>query len=247
MVRARYRQFMLDDSAVERALAILAHPDDVDFGAAGTVANWTDRRVRVTYCIVTDGDAGGFDVAVPRDTIATIRRQEQTAAAKEVGVEDLVFLGYPDGRVQVTLELRRDLARVIRQVRPQRVIVQRPDRNFTRIYASHPDHMAAGEAALCAVYPDARNPFTFTELMDEGLEPWSVPEVWMLGGPEPNHAEDITAQLDRKIAALMRHESQHVDPKRIEEIVRGWGTSNAIQFGLGEARSAEVFQVLDTR
>jgi len=238
---------MLQDSEVERALVVTAHPDDVDFGAAGTVANWTDAGIEVTYCIVTDGDPGGFDPGIPRDAIAGIRRQEQTLAAKEVGVSELTFLGYPDGRLEPTLGLRRDLARVIRQVRPQRVVIQPPERNFNRIYASHPDHLAAGEAALCAVYPDARNPFTFTELVDEGLEAWSVAEVWMMGGPNPQHPIDITAQIDRKIAALMCHESQHVDPKRIEEIVRAWGASNAVQFGLGEGRVVEAFQIIETR
>lgn len=238
---------MLADSEVERVLAITAHPDDVDFGAAGTVAAWTDAGIHVTYCIVTDGDAGGFDPAVPRDAIAGIRRAEQTAAAKEVGVHDLVFLGYPDGRLMPTLELRRDLSRVIRQVRPQRVICQCPERNFNRIYASHPDHLAAGEAALCAVYPDARNPFTFTELIAEGLEAWTVQEVWMSGGPNPQHAVDITDQLDRKIAALMRHESQLPDPSRIEGIVRSWGATQAAQFGLGDGRAAETFQIIDTK
>jgi LmbE family N-acetylglucosaminyl deacetylase len=238
---------MLEDAQVERVLVVTAHPDDVDFGAAGTVATWTDQGIHVSYCIVTDGDAGGFDPSVPREAIAGIRRQEQTAAAKEVGVADLVFLGHPDGRLQPTLELRRDLSRVIRQVRPQRVVAQCPERNFARIYASHPDHLAAGEAALCAVYPDARNPFTFTELIAEGLEAWSVSEVWMMGGPNPQHPVDITAQLDRKIAALLRHESQHVDPQRVESLVRSWGAAQAIQFNLGDGRAVEAFQVLDTR
>src|SRR5262245_61473363 len=129
---------MLQDNEVERALVVTAHPDDVDFGAAGTVANWTDSGIAVTYCIVTDGDAGGFDPDTPRHAIAGIRRQEQTRTGKEVGVSDLVFLGYPDGRLEATLTLRRDLARVIRQVRPQRVVIQCPERNFNRIYASHP-------------------------------------------------------------------------------------------------------------
>ncbi len=141
---------------VERVLVVTAHPDDVDFGAAGTVATWTDAGYEVTYCIVTDGDAGGFDPDVPRSEIAGIRQAEQRAAAAEVGVTDVRFLGYPDGRLYVTHELRRDISRVIREVRPQRVVTQSPDRNYARIYASHPDHLATGEAVLCAVYPDAR-------------------------------------------------------------------------------------------
>jgi LmbE family N-acetylglucosaminyl deacetylase len=232
--------------AVERVLVITAHPDDVDFGAAGTVSVFTEQGVDVHYCIVTDGDAGGFDHSTPRADMASIRRAEQRAAAKEVGVSELHFLGYPDGRLEVSLDLRRDISRVIRAVRPERVLCQSPERNFDRIFASHPDHLAAGEAALCAVYPDARNPFTFTELLDEGLEPWSVSEVWMMGGSRANHPIDITDHFDRKMAALMRHESQMPNPDGTRERVRAWVASTAVQFGLGEGRLAEVFQVVST-
>jgi LmbE family N-acetylglucosaminyl deacetylase len=237
---------MLDDAEVQRILVITAHPDDVDFGAAGTVANWTDAGIDVTYCVVTDGDAGGFDPTMSRQEIGPLRRREQTAAAKEVGVHDLVFLGYPDGRLQVSLELRKDLSRVIRMVRPQRVVCQSPERNYQRIFASHPDHLAAGEAALCAVYPDARNEFTFTELMAEGVAPWTVREVWMMAGPNPNRVVDVTGQLDRKIAALLCHESQHPDPDGMADRVRGWLTMTAQANGLGPGRLAEAFQVIET-
>ncbi len=238
---------MFEATEVERVLLVMAHPDDVDFGAAGSVATWTDAGIHVTYCLVTDGDAGGFDPSVPRREIAGIRRREQTAAAKEVGVDDLVFLGFPDGRVEANLELRKAISRVIRQVRPQRVVIQSPERNYQRIYASHPDHLASGEAALCAVYPDARNPFTFTELVeDEGLEAWAVEEVWMMVGAQPDRFVDITDNVDRKIAALLRHESQHTDPQRIEQMVRGWVTDTAARAGLPEGRSAEAFQVIST-
>ena len=237
---------VLDDEQVERALVVCAHPDDVDFGAAGTVATWTDAGIEVTYCLVTDGDAGGFDAAIARTEIGPMRRREQQAAAKELGVEDLVFLGYPDGRLQPTLELRCDLARVIRQVRPQRVMGQSPARNFQRIAASHPDHLAAGEATLCAVYPDARNEFAFPELMAEGLEPWIVPEVWLMGGPEPNRVVDITDQVDRKVRALLHHGSQHPDPEKMERRVRAWFADTGQRLGLAEGRSAEAFLVLET-
>ena len=109
---------MLDDGEVQRALVINAHPDDVDFSAAGTIALWTDAGIEVTYCIVTDGDAGGHDENIPRAEVAPLRRAEQTAAAKQVGVHELRFLGYPDGQVEATLALRKDLARMIRQTRP---------------------------------------------------------------------------------------------------------------------------------
>ena len=119
--------------------------------------------------------------------------------------------------------------------------------NFARIYASHPDHLAAGEAALCAVYPDARNPFTFTDLLDvEGLEPWAVPEVWMMGGPNPDTSVDVTSQVERKIAALLCHASQHTDPDGMADRVRAWLAANASSYGLPAGSYAEAFQVIDT-
>jgi len=237
---------MLNDDEIERALVIVAHPDDVDFGAAGTIASWTDHGVSVSYCVVTDGDAGGFDPSVPRRQIPAIRRAEQEAAAKVLGVEDVEFLGYPDGRLVVSLELRRDLGRVIRRVRPQRVMTQSPQRNWNRIYASHPDHMATGEAALCAVYPDARNEFTFTELLDEGFGPHTVPEVWVMGGPDPDVYIDTTDRLDRKVEALLCHVSQLPDPAGLGERMRGWGEMTAQAGGLAPGRTAEAFRVIAT-
>jgi len=238
---------LLDDEEVERALVIVAHPDDVDFGAAGTVATWTEAGIEVSYCVVTDGDAGGFDPSVPRAEIPGIRRAEQTAAAKEVGVTDLMFLGYPDGRLVTSLELRRDLARVIRQVRPQRVLCPSPERNWQRIFASHPDHLAAGEASIAAVYPDARNPFAHRELVQEGYEPWMVPEVWMMASPERNRWVDITDVLPRKLDALRSHVSQHTDADgKLEERMRGWSAMLAQEAGYPDGRLAEGFFAIDS-
>jgi LmbE family N-acetylglucosaminyl deacetylase len=238
---------VLQPTEIERALVITAHPDDVDFGAAGTVAVLTDAGVEVTYCLVTDGDAGGFDLTIPRPQMAEMRRVEQTRAAKEVGVETLIFLGHGDGRVVADLTLRRDLSRVIRQVRPQLVLTQSPVRDLNRIYASHPDHLAAAEGTIAAVYPDSRNPFAYPELIDEGLAAWTVPEVWVMGGPTPAVTVDVTEQVDRKMRALLCHETQHVDPAGTESRVRAWMLDTARQFGLPEGRSAEAFQVVDTR
>jgi LmbE family N-acetylglucosaminyl deacetylase len=238
---------MPDELAVERILVVSAHPDDVDFGAAGSVAVWTDQGIDVSYCIVTDGEAGGSDPSVSRAEMAAIRRSEQLAAAECVGVSDVRFLGFPDGRVQATIELRRDISRVIRQVRPDRVVCQSPQRNFQRIYASHPDHLAAGEATLCAVYPDARNLFAHPELMEEGLEPWTVPEVWMMVGAETNEYVDTTAVIDRKVKALLSHVSQMADADAIDNLIREWGASIAKAAGLPEGSYAEAFQRIETR
>jgi len=238
---------VLDDTEISRILVITAHPDDVDFGAAGTIARWTDAGIEVIYCVVTDGDAGGSDSSVSRGDMAALRRAEQTAAAKQVGVHDIRFLGYPDGQVEATIGLRRDLARVIRQVRPDRVVCPSPDRNYVRVGTSHPDHRAVGAAALDAVYPDARNPFAFPELLaDEGLDAWTAREVWISGGPTPNHYMDVTQTFGRKLAALRAHESQVGHRTGLEDMLRGWLARAAAQGGLPEGRLAEVFQVLDT-
>lgn len=238
---------VIDD--VQRILAVVAHPDDVDFGFAGTIAQWTDAGIEVSYLIVTDGDAGGFDDGVPRAEMARLRREEQRAAAACVGVKDVRFLGYPDGRVEPTLELRRDIARVIRQVRPDRVLTQSPERNYERVYPSHPDHRAVGSATLDAVYPDARNPFACPEhLRDEGLRPWTVREVWLAGAPHPlpNHYVDITDTFDRKLAALRAHASQTAHMDDLEGMLRGWNARNAALGGLPEGRLAEGYQVIST-
>ncbi|SEK28518.1 N-acetylglucosaminyl deacetylase, LmbE family [Blastococcus sp. DSM 46786] len=231
---------------VERALCVLAHPDDVDFGSAGTVATWTAAGTEVTYLIVTDGDAGGFD-DTPREQMGPLRRAEQIAAAAEVGVTDVRFLGYPDGRLELTLDLRRDISRVIRQVRPQRVLTSSPERFWERIGASHPDHMTVGESTLRAVYPDARNPFAFPELLaDEGLDAWTVDEVWLGASPRADHAVDITDVADRKFAALKSHVTQVSHVPDLEAFVTGWMRQTAQRLGLPAGRLAEAFHVVHT-
>ena len=236
-----------DGAPVSRVLAVLAHPDDVDFGAGGTVKAWTDAGIEVSYCLITDGDAGGFDPTVPRSEIPRIRQAEQRAAGAILGVTDIRFLGYRDGELAVSHELRRDISRVIRQVRPDRMLIQSPERNWGRIQASHPDHLAAGEAAIQAVYPDARNPFAHpTLLADEGLEEWTVPEVWVMASPTPDQWVDVTEAFDAKVAALRAHDSQTAHMDDLEERVRGWMTMQAQQAGLAEGRLAEAFMVVST-
>ena len=224
-----------------------AHPDDVDFGSAGSVAAFSAAGLEVTYCIATSGEAGGSDRTITRADMAGLRQDEQRAAAAVVGVSDVRFLGHPDGIVVANRELRRDISRVIRQVRPERVLTQSSERNLEFIFASHPDHLATGEAALDAVYPDARNPFAHPELLDdEGLEPWSVPELWIMGpgGQGAGIAVDTTATVERKVAALMAHKSQMADPDAVAQRVQDWGRANGELAGLGEGRSAELFRTV---
>jgi len=242
---------MLCSREIERLLVVTAHPDDVDFGSAGTIANLTDDGVEVVYCIVTDGQAGGHDRSIPRDEMAAIRREEQTKAAAEVGVTKLHFLGHMDGTVEATMQLRHDISLIIREVRPQVVITHSPIRSLDSTYGSHPDHTATGEGAMCAVYPDARNPFAFTGMPCADLEDWKVDEVWITFGPSAQDDKrgvvDITRQIERKIRALRCHESQHVDADATMERVREWYKSIASDNGLPEGASAETFRVIDTR
>jgi LmbE family N-acetylglucosaminyl deacetylase len=232
------------DDGVRRVLFVTAHPDDVDFGTAGTVAAFTKAGLEVTYCIATNGDAGGSDRSMSRSDMAALRQREQRAAAAEVGVTDVRFLGHPDGCLQPTLELRRDISRVIRQVTPGRVVTQSPERRWDFIFASHPDHLALGEAAVCAVYPDARNPFAHTELLnDEGLEPWTVNELWIGGVPDVNVAVETTSTIGQKVAALRCHKSQIDDPDAMGDRVMANGQAGGAQAGLPEGSTAELFRV----
>jgi LmbE family N-acetylglucosaminyl deacetylase len=235
------------DESIHKALAVVAHPDDVDFGMAGTIATLTSQGIAVTYCLVTSGDAGGDDMVMAKEERAKIREDEQRAAAACVGVHDLVFLGYPDGLVEPTLALRRDLARVIRTVRPDVVLTQSPERNYERIFASHPDHLATGEATLRAVYPDARNPHAFPALAnDEGLAPHTVGRVWIGGTASPTMVVDTTSTIDKKIEALKCHKSQVGDGERLDGLLREWGGMIAKNAGLPKGRLAEAFRVLAT-
>jgi len=236
----------LPDSDVSRVLVVSAHPDDVDFGVAGTVATWTDAGIAVTYGVVTDGQAGGFDRSVPREEVVDVRRKEQRMAAAYVGVEDVRFLGYVDGELEATPRLVGDISRLIRDVRPQRVVIPSPERDYGRIQRSHPDHLAAGKAALDAVYPAARNPFAHPELLEEGLEPWTVADTWLMGHPSGNHVVDVTATFDRKVAAVMAHESQHPDPAGLEAGIREAFSALARRAGLPEGSRAESFFVIST-
>jgi LmbE family N-acetylglucosaminyl deacetylase len=205
----------------ERALIVSAHPDDPDFGAAGTVARLTDAGTDVVYLICTDGSEGGEDPSVPASELAERRYREQRAAAAELGVKEVVFLGYPDGRLSHTIDLRRDITRHIRRLRPDLVMTHVAWIDPAMgIGGYHPDHLAVGQATLAAVYPAARNPRAFPELLAEGLEPWKVREVWVPYWDRGDWWVDISDQVERKIAALKRHESQFTNIGDIDKWMR---------------------------
>jgi LmbE family N-acetylglucosaminyl deacetylase len=223
--------------APDRVLVIAAHADDIEFGAAGTVARWTDVGTRVTYCIVTDNSSGSNDPRVKKNALISTRKREQIASAKVVGVNDVRFLKYQDGVLQPTMELRKDLTRLIREIRPQIVVLMDP----TMVYASdfgyinHPDHRAAGEAGMYAVFPSAGTRPIFPELLDEGLEPHDVDKVYLTLTMSPNLHIDITDSIERKKAALRCHASQLSD-KDIE-MVAGWNAEAGKEHGYGYAES----------
>jgi LmbE family N-acetylglucosaminyl deacetylase len=234
-------------SVPTRVLAVAAHPDDLDFGASGTLARWVAGGAEATYLIITRGEQGGFD-DTPRDQMPAIREKEQRDAAAAIGVGDVRFLdGFRDGWLEPTPDLVRHIVRVIRDVRPDRMLIQSPERNWDRIGAGHPDHLAAGEASIRAIYPAARNPFAFPELLeDEGLEPWAVPQVWLMAHHTPDTFVDVTDTFDRKVAALRAHVSQTAHNADLEAMLRRWGSGVAARGGLPEGRLAEAYKAVDT-
>ena len=186
----------------ESAMVIMAHPDDAEFTVAGTVALWTRAGCRVTYVVCTDGNAGSHEPGVTREQVADIRRAEQRAACETLGVSEVVFLGYDDGLLEPSLDLRRDLVRAIRQHRPDVVITWDPTRLFHGDgYINHPDHRAAAQAALDAVAPTSEMGL----LWPEAGPPHSVRQVYVHGNGEANTFVDITETIEQKIAALRQH------------------------------------------
>ncbi len=204
---------------VRRVLVIVAHPDDAEFGCAGSTARWVDEGQEVFYCIGTNGNRGSDDPAMTPERLAAIREEEQRAAAGSLGVTDLVFLGYPDGELEDTREARRDVVRAIRRFRPDRLVTQNPFPSLNP-YSGHRDHRHAGRLALDAVYPYARDRLHFPELLAEGWQPHKVREVYVMGHAEPDVVVDITATMERKLTALRCHASQLKDFAGVEGRVR---------------------------
>jgi len=199
----------------DRVLVVSAHPDDPEFGAGGSVAKFAKGGTKVTYVIVTDGSQGGEDPKQKDSELAAIRKKEQRAAAKVLGVKKVEFLDYKDGHLSPDLKVRRDIVRMIRKHKPDLVITHLPGRAIDApMGASHPDHLAVGEATMAAVYPDSRNPRAFRSLLKEGLEPHVVKEVWIPYWTSGDYLVDITPTLDLKIEALKKHKSQVAKPGR---------------------------------
>jgi LmbE family N-acetylglucosaminyl deacetylase len=242
-----------EQSSNKVAMMIVAHPDDAEFASAGTVALWVHDGWEVYYVICTDGSSGGPDKAtdvsaVQREKIVETRVQEQRAACAVLGVQEVFFLGYPDGQLRPTLELRRDIVRLLRRYRPSRVICQSPDRVWSPSYSlgrHHPDHLAAGQATLEAIYPASQNPWDFPELFAEGLMPHKVAEVYISAPPVVNYNVDITSTMDQKLAALRAHTSQIGEEfTEIEQWLRSMSATIGQRYGV---TYAEEFHRVENR
>lgn len=208
----------------ERVLVIQAHPDDAEFGIGGTIAKWAANGAEIFYCSITSGDKGTKDPTISGEDLSVMREKEQIEAGKVLGLKDVIFLRYPDATLVPDMALRRDLTRAIRQVRPTALVCMDPtSRLHGDVYINHPDHIAAGEAALAAVFPSCRDRRTFPELLNEGLEPIDVASVYIYGSANPTCWIDTSDYMDTKIAALRKHESQVGGPDADLEFVRDWG------------------------
>jgi LmbE family N-acetylglucosaminyl deacetylase len=226
-----------------RALVVVAHPDDAEFWAGGTVAAWAAAGVSVSYLVLTDGEAG-----LPPGSEDRARRVEQDRAAQVLGVEKVRYLGRPEGSLTTPgPTLHVDLVREIRRTRPDRVVTWSPEWNWNRFRSCHPDHLATGAHTARAIYPDAGNPYALPGLLnDEGLHAWTVQQFWLLNSPQVNHYVDITDSFDCKVRAVQAHASQIADPGSIADSLRHRIAENTAAADLPMGRLAEAFQVVST-
>ena len=225
-----------------RVLVVTAHPDDMEFACAGTLATWTDRGADVTLCIATDGSTGTQDQDLMGTRLSELRKEESRRAADVVGIGALEWLDYRDGYMEYTLDLRRDIARLFRKFKPHRFLVIDPTPTIDDRFINHPDHRAVGQASLDVSMTAGTTPGHFPELLDEGLPPWrGLRELWIMGPGLHPRIVDITATIDRKIEALMCHESQ-VGPQaeEVAGFVRTFTAEIGAAAGVAHAESFRV-------
>lgn len=209
-------------------LGVAAHPDDLDFGAAGTIAKWTSKGAKVYYLILTDGSKGSADLEMLPGNLIKVRQDEQRHAAEILGVSGVFFLDYEDGLLENTIDLKKDVTQYIRQLKPDTVITMDPSMLYyvERGFINHPDHRAAGQATLDAVFPLARDHLTFPELHTEGYEPHKVSTLLLVNFEKQNYYVDITDTLEAKLEALAAHKSQIHDPQKLQNIIKEIAVDN---------------------
>ncbi len=228
----------------QRAMSIQAHPDDQEFSVGGTLAKWARAGTEVISVIITSGDAGSNDPAKDgrhKKELAELREKEQLAANAVLGVKETIFLHYPDGELEATVALRKDLTRIIRQCKPDTVLTGNPEAWFYGDgYVNHPDHRAAAQGACTAVFPSAGTRLIFTDLLEEGLEPHEVKRLYIHGTDKADTWVDIGETLDIKVKALQQHVSQ-IDPGEVEKWMREWAEGDAKDH---EMKYAEAYKVM---
>jgi LmbE family N-acetylglucosaminyl deacetylase len=225
-------------------MVVVAHPDDADFGPAGTAAAWIAAGSVGSLVCLTSGEAGADDHETDPLQLARLREEEQRGAAAIVGYEEVHFLHQPDGALANDLNVREQLVRLMRSFRPDAVLCQDPTVVFhDSRFVNHTDHRAAGMAAVDAVYPAARNAMAFPHLAAEGLAPHVVPRLYLFATNEPNAWVETTATFDRKLAALHQHDSQLRDPARVVEWVRRWAEENGKRVGVALADAFRIVEV----
>lgn len=223
-------------------LAVFAHPDDVDFGAAGSIAKWRKSGAKIYYLVATRGCKGSADPKMDPQKLRKVRQKEQLAAAKLLGVSQVFFLDHIDGELEPTLKLKEEIVKVIRRVKPDTVLTFDPKMRYSALrgYINHPDHLAVGEATMAAVYPLARDRLTFPSHTKIGLNPHKVKEIILTSFEEQNFFVDITDTLDKKLAAIKCHRSQYEDFLKLGKIIRQWarftGKKISVQYAEGFKR-----------
>ena len=226
----------------ERVLVVIAHPDDAEFGAGGTIRRWAEQGSHVRYVVVTDGASGSSDPAMTRERLAELRIDEQREAARVLGVEEVTFLGFSDGFLEPTIEARRAVAAEIRRHRPEAVVTLDPATRWSpRGYINHPDHRAVGDLVLHSINPAASTRLWDLTLIDEGLEPWDIAELWLMSFEDGPEVVDVTDTLARKLEALRCHVSQlgAWDP---EPYVRESAAQAGATVGVGAGESVTVLR-----
>ena len=229
------------DTNYSRAMVVVAHADDAEWGCAGTVAQWCNNGWEVVYVLCTDGSKGTDDAKLTSEELVSIRKKEQLAAGQVLGLHKVVFLDYEDSMLEPTLSLRRDLVRQIRFYKPDILICLSPLRRLDgSSYFGHPDHIASGEAALSAVFPSSRDRLTYPELLEEGLEPHKVSEVWIMGHDDDDKFVDVTDYIDVAVSALKSHSSQTTGEDVGQQLI-DWRSRTGEKVGFTYAESFKRF------
>ena len=229
------------DTNYSRAMVVVAHADDAEWGCAGTVAQWCNNGWEVVYVLCTDGSKGTDDAKLTSEELVNIREKEQLDAGQVLGLHNVVFLGYEDSMLEPTLNLRRDIVRQIRFYKPDILICLSPLRRLDgSSYFGHPDHIASGEAALSAVFPSSRDRLTYPELLEEGLEPHKVSEVWIMGHDDDDKFVDVTDYIDVAVSALKSHSSQTTGEDVGQQLI-DWRSRTGNKVGFTYAESFKRF------